>query len=137
MGKTTPVKPGRAAVSTSAETITSAELAARIADLMLDKHGSDIMVMDLRGVTSVTDYFILCSCDSDVQVKAVVGHLNDTLRAEGLRPLHIEGLNQASWVIIDYVNVVAHVFMGPTREYYGLERLWADAPVTVVSDEAS
>ena len=124
-------------MNTPAETITATDLAARIADLMLDKHGRDIMVMDLRGVTSVTDYFVLCSCDSDVQVKAVVGHLNDILRAEGIRPLHTEGQNQLSWVIIDYVNVVAHVFMGPTREYYGLERLWADAPVTVVSDEAS
>ncbi len=124
-------------MNTPAETITSADLAARIADLMLDKHGRDIMVMDLRDVTSVTDYFVLCSCDSDVQVKAVVGHLNDILRAEGIRPLHTEGQNHLSWVIIDYVNVVAHVFTGPTREYYGLERLWADAPVTVVSDEAS
>ncbi|MEE9464548.1 MAG: ribosome silencing factor [Candidatus Neomarinimicrobiota bacterium] len=124
-------------MSTPAETATPTDLATKVADLMLDKHGSDIMVMDLRGVTSVTDYFVLCSCDSDVQVKAVVGHLNDTLRDEGLRPLHIEGQDQLSWVILDYVNVVAHVFMGPTREYYGLERLWADAPVVVVSDEAS
>ena len=124
-------------MSTPAETATPTDLAAKIADLMLDKHGRDIMVLDLRGVTSVTDYFVLCSCDSDVQVKAVVGHLNDTLRGEGLRPLHIEGQDQLSWVIIDYVNVVAHVFTRPTREYYGLERLWADAPVATVSDDDS
>ncbi len=121
-------------MSTPAETATPTDLATKVADLMLDKHGSDIMVMDLRGVTSVTDYFVLCSCDSDVQVKAVVGHLNDTLRDEGLRPLHIEGQDQLSWVILDYVNIVAHIFLPTTRDYYGLERLWADAPASELTD---
>ncbi len=106
---------------------TPKQLAARLADLMMDKHGQDVQIMDLRPLTSVTDYFVLCSCDSDVQVKAVADHLDDTLRREGVRPLHIEGIDQRLWVILDYVNVVAHVFMRGTREYYGLERLWADA----------
>ncbi len=112
-------------------------LAAQLADLMMDKHGRDVLIMDLRPLTSVTDYFVLCSCDSDVQVKAVADHLDDTLRREGVRPLHIEGIDQRLWVILDYVNVVAHVFMQSTREYYGLERLWADAETATVDNTAS
>ncbi len=120
-------------VSARAES-TPKQLAAQLADLMMDKHGRDVLIMDLRPLTSVTDYFVLCSCDSDVQVKAVADHLNDTLRREGVRPLHIEGIDQRLWVILDYVNVVAHVFMQGTREYYGLERLWADAETATVDN---
>ncbi len=123
-------------VSARAES-TPKQLAARLADLMMDKHGQDVQIMDLRPLTSVTDYFVLCSCDSDVQVKAVADHLDDTLRQEGVRPLHIEGIDQRLWVILDYVNVVAHVFMRGTREYYGLERLWADAETVTVANTAS
>ena len=65
---------------------TPKQLAAQLADLMMDKHGHDVLIMDLRPLTSVTDYFVLCSCDSDVQVKAVADHLDDTLRQEGVRP---------------------------------------------------
>ncbi len=116
---------------------TPKQLAAQLADLMMDKHGHDVLIMDLRPLTSVTDYFVLCSCDSDVQVKAVADHLDDTLRQEGVRPLHIEGINQRLWVILDYVNVVAHVFMRGTREYYGLERLWADAETATADNTDS
>ncbi len=124
-------------VSAQGKNIPPKQLAAQLADLMMDKHGQDVQIMDLRPLTSVTDYFVLCSCDSDVQVKAVADHLDDTLRQEGVRPLHIEGIDQRLWVILDYVNVVAHVFMRGTREYYGLERLWADAETVTVANTAS
>ncbi len=124
-------------VNARAESTPPKQLAAHLADLMMDKHGQDVQIMDLRPLTSVTDYFVLCSCDSDVQVKAVADHLDDTLRQEGVRPLHIEGIDQRLWVILDYVNVVAHVFMQSTREYYGLERLWADAETATVDNTAS
>lgn len=121
-------------VSARSKNRSPTQLAAQLADLMTVKHGYDVLIMDLRPLTSMTDYFVLCSCDSDVQVKAVVDHLDDALRQEGVRPLHIEGIEQRLWVILDYVNVVAHVFMRSTREYYGLERLWADAEMATVDN---
>jgi ribosome-associated protein len=114
----------------------SFRLASRSADLMLDKKAKEIIIMDLRGLTSVTDFFIVCTGESDLQIKAIVDHLKDTLLKEKTRPSHIEGYDKLSWVLIDYVDVVAHVFLPEVRNYYGLERLWADANITEVSDQA-
>lgn len=90
--------------------------------------------MDLRGLTSITDFFVLGTGESDVQVKAIVDHLNEMLRSENTKPSHIEGYDKLSWVLIDYVDVVAHVFLPAARDYYRLERLWADAKVSEVSE---
>ena len=107
-------------------------LAKRCADLMLDKKAGEVVIMDLRGLTSVTDYFVMGTGESDVQVKAIIDHLNETLRLEHVKPIHIEGYDQLSWVLVDYVDVVAHVFLPEARDYYHLERLWADAKISVV-----
>ncbi|MCK4579057.1 MAG: ribosome silencing factor [Candidatus Marinimicrobia bacterium] len=114
----------------------SVRLAERAADLMLDKHADDVIIMDLRELTSMTDYFVMGTATSDIQVKAIIDHVDDSLRSEGEKPYHIEGSDELSWVIIDYVNVVAHVFAPEARQYYGLERLWADAKITQVTDSA-
>ena len=110
------------------------DLATRSAGLMLDKHAKEIVIMDLRGLTTMTDYFVLGSGDSTVQVKAIVDHLHQTLRSESVRSYHIEGYRQLSWVLIDYVDVVAHVFLAETREYFALERLWADAKISPITE---
>jgi len=112
----------------------SRDLAARSAGLMLDKKARKVIIMDLRGLTSITDFFILGTGESDVQVKAIVDHLNENLRSENTKPIHIEGYDKLSWVLIDYIDVVAHVFLPEARDYYRLERLWADAKVSEVSE---
>ena len=113
----------------------TADLTRYIADLMLEKRAHDITIMDLRAITSVTDYFLICSADSNIQVKAIVDHFNDTLREDGVKPYHVEGYAGQSWVIVDYVDIVVHVFLPDTREYYGIERLWADAETTTIANE--
>ena len=87
----------------------------------------DLVALDLRGLDAVCDYFLLCSASSDVQVKAVTEHIEETLREQGLRPWHVEGLEGRRWVLLDYVGIVIHVFHEKTREYYLLDRLWGDA----------
>lgn len=114
--------------------LSAPDLASRAAALMLDKHAKAVTIMDLRGLTSVTDFFVICTGDSAVQVKAIVDHVDDSLRKAGDKPYHIEGYDKSSWVIVDFVDVVAHIFSPSSREYYGLERLWADAKVSDVTE---
>ena len=102
---------------------------------MLEKHARDIAIMDLREVTSVTDYFLICSADSNIQVRAIVDHFVDSLRKDGVKPYHIEGYAGQSWVIVDYIDIVVHIFLPATREYYGIEKLWADAKTTIIASD--
>jgi ribosome-associated protein len=117
--------------------LSSQDLAAQSANLVLDKKAKEVVIMDLRGLTSVTDFFVLCTGESDVQIKAIVDYLDESLRMEDTKPFHIEGYDQLNWVLVDYVDVVVHVFLAETRDYYGLERLWADAKVKQVTDSDS
>jgi ribosome-associated protein len=91
------------------------------------KEGHDRVALDLRDLGAVCDYFLLCSASSEVQVKAVAENIEEKLREQGLRPWHVEGLEGRHWVLLDYVEVVVHVFHEKTREYYLLDRLWGDA----------
>ncbi len=109
--------------------IDSYDLAKRIAELCLSKKALDVQVLDLRGLSSVTDIFVVCHGESDMQVKAIAGMVLDGLKEEGFRVWHKEGFEYLRWVLLDYVNVVVHVFQKETREFYRLERLWGDAKV--------
>lgn len=113
----------------------SEELARRCASLVLDKKARDIVLLDVRGLTDMTDFFILCSCDSDVQVKSVAENVREELAKEGDSPWRTEGWQGANWVILDYVQVVVHVFYHETRHFYKLERLWADAKIEHITEE--
>jgi ribosome-associated protein len=113
--------------------MTSHELARRIADLALDKKAYDIRILDLRKLSSVCDYFVVCSVDADVQAKAVVDHVAGELQEAGERYWHREGYTSLRWVLLDYVNVVVHVFVREVRDFYGLEDLWGDAPTEEVA----
>ena len=86
------------------------------------------MVLDLRGISTATDYFVIASGTSDVQVKAIAEHVLDELREEGVRPQHVEGAGGGRWVLLDYVDFVVHVFHPQARSFYQLENLWGDAP---------
>lgn len=112
----------------------SQALAREIANLALTKKAFDVVVMDMREISSATDFFVLASAATDIQAKAVVRAIDDGLRARGIKPYHIEGLENARWVLLDYVDVVAHVMQPRVRDYYGLEELWADAPKEEVRD---
>lgn len=107
----------------------TALLSAEAADA---KKAFDILVLDLRGLTFITDYFVICSGGSTTQVGAVSDGIGQALAMAGKRPSHIEGGAEASWVLMDYGDVVVHIFEEQTRMYYSLERLWGDAPRVAV-----
>ncbi|MCX7983469.1 MAG: ribosome silencing factor [Bacteroidetes bacterium] len=113
----------------------SRSLAKRIAELMLSKKASDVVILDVRKLTSITDYFIICSADSDTQVKAIADAIEDGLEKEGVPLYNSEGRQALLWVVMDYIDVVAHIFYQETRTFYNLERLWADAKKTHVYDK--
>lgn len=100
----------------------------RAAELALERKAYDVITLDLRGISSATDFFLLASGSSDVQVKAIAEHISDELRCEGTRPSHVEGLQGGRWVLLDYIDFVVHVFHPHAREFYQLENLWGDAP---------
>lgn len=111
-------------------------LTEKITELIFSKKGSDVKVLDLTKVTTMTDYFVICSADSDIQVKAIADEVEKSLRDEGIKCWHKEGYRAANWVLIDYVDVVVHVFKKDAREFYNLEKLWGDAEITEVQDPA-
>jgi len=93
-----------------------------------DRKATNLTVLELSEVTDFTDFFMVCSAKNGRQVQAIADGIVKILRDTGVRPLHVEGMNTSHWVLLDYGDFVIHVFDVETREYYGLERLWADAP---------
>lgn len=119
-----------------ADILNPTQLADRIASLCLEKKARDILILDLRKLTSAADCFVLCTGDSETQVKAIADHVVETLGAEGNRAWHVEGEEGRRWVLLDFVDVVVHVFHQETRGFYSLETLWGDAPATRIDDDA-
>jgi ribosome-associated protein len=109
-------------------------LASHIAALALNKKASAVVAMDLRGISSVADYFVVCSGDSDIQVKAIADAVEEGMEKEGACPWHREA-ESPNWVVLDYVDVVVHIFHTTTRNFYNLEKLWGDAKITRVDDK--
>ena len=93
-----------------------------------DKKAEDPLVLDLHQLSSVTDYFIIASGNSDTQVKAIADSIVAKLSEKGIEPIGTEGYNDGSWILLDYADVVVHIFLRDKRDYYTLEELWADAP---------
>ena len=115
------------------------QLLARTAvDAILDKKGTEVAVMDLRGISGVADFFVVCTGGSDVQIKAVADAVQDKIRTEcDEKPWHVEGYDHLQWVLLDFVDLVVHVFNHEKRSFYDLERLWGDAPIEQVPDHGS
>ena len=113
----------------------SKELASKIATLILEKKGEDVIIQDLRRVTSMTDFFVICSANVDVQAKAILDHIKDQLVYQSIKPWHTEGNAQSAWILLDFVDVVVHIFNKESRKFYGLERLWGDAQTTEIKDD--
>ena len=104
------------------------ESVTRAAESALERKAEDVVALDLRGVSSATDYFVLATGSSDIQVRAIAERVIEALEAHGVKPLHVEGLDRARWVLLDFVDFVVHVFHPQARDFYQLERLWGDAP---------
>ena len=102
-----------------------------------DKKAIDLTVLDLRDVSSFTDYFVLCSGQNARQVKAIADSVEEALLKARTRPAHVEGYDRAEWVLLDYFDFIVHVFTPTMREFYALERLWGSAERIAVPDPAA
>ncbi|MBC8484694.1 MAG: ribosome silencing factor [Bacteroidetes bacterium] len=112
----------------------SNELVNYITELILQKKGSDVLVLNLKKQTTVTDYFIICSASSDIQIKAIADNIIKETKKIGQKPWHNEGYNNLSWVLLDFIDVVVHIFLNNVRKFYNLEGLWGDAEITEIKD---
>lgn len=107
------------------KTAEKVELCVRI---LREKKALDIVVLDVRAMSSFADIFIICSGSSHRQVSALAGHLEETLKNHGVRPLGVEGLQESRWILVDCNDIIVHIFYQPWREFYDLEGLWLEAP---------
>jgi ribosome-associated protein len=142
-GALCPTAPGRArimyavtqAAPQDAVSLTAEQIAQAAARAASDLKATDLIVLDLRGVTDVTDFFVIASGTSDTHVRSVAEHISAELKKQGVQTHHAEGLQQGRWALLDFVDCVVHVFHPTLRQFYQLERLWGDAsPVAVELD---
>jgi ribosome-associated protein len=116
-----------------AESIDSVALADRIAEIASDRKAIDIRVLDLRGIVGYTDFFVICSGNSERQTKAIHDAVYQSLKDEqGLLPRRSEGSGESRWILLDYLDCVVHIFTPAAREFYRLENLWGEAPARSV-----
>lgn len=113
---------------------TAEEMSRAIAAAASGKKARDIVILNMQGLTIATDYFIICSANSATQAKAIADNIEDALFQKGVAFIHKEGYREGEWVLLDYGDCVAHIFKEEDRQFYNLERLWADAPVTRYED---
>lgn len=112
------------------------KLIEKIVEAIQDTKGEDILIFDLSNIeNAVAESFIVCSANSNTQVAAIAGNVEKKVRNDlQERPWHVEGTENALWVLVDYVSVVVHIFQKQTREYYDIEELWGDAKITKIND---
>ncbi|MFL5913042.1 MAG: ribosome silencing factor, partial [Gaiellaceae bacterium] len=116
----------------SAASLAPDALVDRVAAIASDKKAMDIRVLDVRGVVSYTDYFVVCSGNTERQTKAIHDAVYEDLKREGLLPRRVEGAREASWVLMDYLDAVIHIFTPEARSFYRLEQLWGEVPARSV-----
>ena len=104
------------------------DIAQKIAAAANDKKAKDILLLNMEGLSPVTDFYVVCSASNSTLVKAIADNIEDKLAEAGVHPTHKEGYADARWVLLDYGDVVAHIFLEEERDFYNLEQLWADAP---------
>jgi ribosome-associated protein len=123
---------------TSTPQLTPEQLADAIAEQAADTKAADIVVLDLRGALGYTDMFVIATGNTDRQVKAIHDGIREGIKSEhDLLPRRVEGLSESKWVLLDYLDVVVHVFTPETREFYRLEQLWGEVPARAYEGEAS
>ena len=112
----------------------SKELVEIIVEFIQSKKGYDISILDLKNLSAMADYFVICSADATTQVKAIADEIDKKLRKDGLKCHNKEGYNSLNWVLLDYFDVVVHIFKSDSREFYNLEKLWGDAELTEIEN---
>jgi ribosome-associated protein len=118
--------------------MTPEEIAEAVVGFAADRKAQDIVQLDLRGIIGYTDYFVICSGRSDRQTKAIHDAIYEGMKAEHrLLPRRVEGLPGARWILMDYLDIVVHVFTPETREFYRLEQLWGEAPARTFAPSAA
>ena len=121
--------------SSNNTTSTTDELVPFIAKKLSDKKAEQIVILDLKGITTMADYFIICNGVSDAHVKSLADEVAEKTREEySEKPWRQEGLDTRRWIVLDYVNIVVHIFKEDTREFYSLEKMWNDAKITQYTD---
>jgi ribosome-associated protein len=105
----------------------SAEIAKKTMEAALDKQASDILMLDIRKVSSFADYFVICSAESERQIRAISDEIDEVLRKYGIKAYRREGSDDSGWVLLDFGQVIVHIFAPPQRAYYDLEHLWSKA----------
>src|SRR3954462_15271610 len=110
-------------------------LAAKAAALLFAKKADDLVLLDLRGLSSLTDYYLICTCQNEAQMRAVLHGTSKALSKEGIKPLRSEYHGGVRWPVLDYGDIIIHLFEKETRNYYSLERLWADAKAVKLKAE--
>jgi ribosome-associated protein len=113
--------------STTPTASNSLALAQRAAQIAIDNKAQDVVILDLRGVSDMTDFFIVASGTSDTAVRSIGQHVVEEMKKEGSPAHHVEGLEKGRWVLLDFVDFVVHIFHPTLRNFYQLERLWSDA----------
>ena len=114
--------------------MTSLEQARKIVQVMDSKKAKDIRLIKIEGISSLGDYFVVASASNTTQVKAIADEVEDEMTKLGLEPNRVEGRQSAQWILMDYYDVMVHVFLDAARNFYNLERLWSDAPQLDISD---
>lgn len=105
----------------------SLEKAKKIGKLLDDKKGSNVTILKVSGITSITDYYVIVTASNTIHAKSLCDDVEEMLKKENEQPKNIEGYQSAMWILMDYQNVIVHIFYDETRKFYDLERLWADA----------
>ena len=115
-----------------AKVVSSSNLAARIAQFALDKKAEKVVSLNVKDLTNITDEFVICSSDTNIQVKAIADSIR---KSTDTKPIRVEGYEHLNWVLLDYIDVIVHIFKTTERNYYNIEKLWADASIREFNDE--
>mgnify|MGYP001066792131 FL=1 len=111
------------------------KLIENIIECIKSKKGYDITILDVKKVSSLTDFFIICSSDSEPQTKAIMNYIKKELSRKKIKPYQIEGLDYCDWVLMDYFDVVIHIFKKDVRNFYNIEKLWGDAKIKKIKND--
>mgnify|MGYP001243753790 FL=1 len=115
-----------------AKVVSSSNLAAKIAQFALDKKAEKVVSLNVKDLTSIADEFVICSSDTNIQVKAIADSIR---KSTDTKPIRVEGYEHLNWVLLDYIDVIVHIFKTAERNYYNIEKLWGDAPIREFNDE--
>ena len=118
--------------ASKAKVVSSSNLAARIAQFALDKKAEKVVSLNVKDLTNITDEFVICSSDTNIQVKAIADSIR---KSTDTKPIRVEGYEHLNWVLLDYIDVIVHIFKTAERNYYNIEKLWGDAPIREFNDE--